>query len=300
MKLKRKDSVPAAVERVVRKRIASALQIIYGKPEALIEDAAVHKARNQLKRSRGVLRLVREDLGRKRFARANRRLRDASRPLSDLRDATVLIDTWDDLCNKESIHSGSLEHIRVALEGRRRRVRKRVMKDRGMRKVMVKRLRRASGSIARWSHTHHGWNTIAAGLRRTYRRGRAAMEAAVQDSSDAAFHESRKRAKDLLYAAEFIVNVRPESIQPIIDDAHAFTDLLGDDHDFAVLQDVIDKELELRLSAAQRSRIKRLVSRRRRNMQQHACELGRRLYAPTEATFVTRIHEYWKAWRHTR
>jgi CHAD domain-containing protein len=300
MKLKRKDSVPAVVKRTVRKRIASALATIEVKPEALLEDAAIHGARKQLKRSRGLIRVVRDDLGRRRFARTNRRLRDASRPLSSVRDAKVLVDTLEILCNTEGLPQRSAEPVRKALEARRRQVRQHVLKDGQTRRAMIKKLRQSSRTIARWSPAEQGWKAIGAGLSRTYQHGRAAMEAAVREGSDAALHESRKRTKDLLYAMEFIVHVEPESLRPILDDAHTLTDLLGDDHDLAVLQGIVDGEPELRLSAARRSQLKGLVARRRRHIQQQARTLGHRLYAQSGAQFVERIHGYWKAWRHQR
>jgi CHAD domain-containing protein len=281
----------------VRKRIDAALETVDVRSEALIEDAAIHAARKQLKRSRGLIRVVRDDLGRRRFARTNRRLRDASRPLSNVRDAKVLIDTLEILCDTEGLPERSAAPMRKALEARRREVRERVLKDLHMRQAMVKRLRQGSRIIASWSPAEQGWKAIGAGLSRTYRHGRAAMQAAAQEATDAALHESRKRTKDLLYVMEFLVQVRPEALQPLVADAHALTDLLGDDHDLAVLQSVVDGELELRLPAARRKQLKRLVARRRSHIQQTAHILGRRLYAQTGAQFVARIHGYWKAWR---
>ena len=162
---------------------------------------------------------------------------------------------------------------------------------------MVKKLRQGSRIIASWSPAEQGWKAIGAGLGRTYRHGRAAMQAAAQAATDAALHESRKRTKDLLYVMEFLVHLRPEALQPIVDEAHALTDLLGDDHDLAVLQNVIDGEPELRLPTARRKQLKRLLARRRGHIQQTAHILGRRLFAQTGAQFLDRIHGYWKAWR---
>ncbi|MDB6087830.1 MAG: hypothetical protein JWN85_614 [Gammaproteobacteria bacterium] len=297
MKLKRKSSVPGTVKRTVRKGIGAALDATNAKPEALLEDSAVHGARKQLKRSRGLLRVVKDDLGRRRFARTNRRLRDASRPLSELRDVKVLIDTLDGLRNANGTTSDAFRPVRKALEARRQQVRQRILKDRPMRRDVVKKLRKASRSVAHWSPAHRGWKAIGKGLSRAHRKGRTALDAAVRDNSDAALHEARKRAKDLLYATEFIVRAQPDSIQPIINDAHRLTDLLGDDHDLAVLQGVIDHEPGLRLSAGHRNQIKRRVARRRKDLQQHARALGRKLYAQSDAEFLTRIHDAWKAWR---
>jgi CHAD domain-containing protein len=297
MKLKRKGSVPAVVKRTVRKRIDAALETVDVRPEALIGDAAIHAARKQLKRSRGLIRVVRDELGRRRFARTNRRLRDASRPLSNVRDAKVLIETLEILCNTEGLPQRSAAPLRKALEARRRQVRQRVLKDRHTRQAMVKKLRQGSRIIASWSPAEQGWKALGAGLGRTYRQGRAAMKVAVREATDAALHESRKRTKDLLYVMEFLVHVRPEALQPIVDDAHALTDLLGDDHDLAVLQTVVDGEPELRLPPARRRQLKRLVARRRSHIQQTAHILGRRLFAQTGAQFVDRIHGFWLAWR---
>jgi CHAD domain-containing protein len=297
VKLKRKSSVPGTVKRAVRKGIGTALDAIDAKPEALLQDSAVHGARKQLKRSRGLLRVVRDDLGRRRFARTNRRLRDASRPLSQLRDVTVLIDTLDGLRNAAGAQAGPFKPVRRALQARRQQVRQRILKDRPMRRAMVKELRKASRSVAHWSAAHRGWKAVGAGLSRAYRKGRAALDAAAREKSDGALHEARKRTKDLLYATEFIVHAQPDSIQPIIDDAHGLTDALGDDHDLAVLGDVIDHELGLRLSAADRNQITRLVARRRKDLQQHARALGQNLYAQSDTEFLTRIHDAWKAWR---
>src|SRR5262245_7125172 len=76
--------------------------------ESLIDDArkslkqankaeGVHNARKQFKQLRGVLRMIRFGLGEKIYDRENTALRDAGRPLSEVRDADVMIETLDQL-----------------------------------------------------------------------------------------------------------------------------------------------------------------------------------------------------------
>ncbi len=60
-------------------------------------DERIHQARKQLKRARANLRLLRDAIGKRAYARENAALRDAARPLSGVRDAMVLIQTLDRL-----------------------------------------------------------------------------------------------------------------------------------------------------------------------------------------------------------
>lgn len=55
-------------------------------------------------------------------------------------------------------------------------------------------------------------------------------------------HELRKRTKDLLYELELLCCVWPEMIGPLVEQAHHLTDLLGDDHDLAVLRAIAQED----------------------------------------------------------
>src|SRR5215471_7581166 len=88
------------VRRIVRKEIGKALQAL--ECGRLPSDKAVHDARKRLKRVRAGLRLLRTALGDRLYREENASFRDAARPLTEVRDAKVLLDTFDQL----------LEHFR--------------------------------------------------------------------------------------------------------------------------------------------------------------------------------------------
>src|SRR6185437_16474643 len=69
--------------------IRSALQAL---PAGKSDDESVHEARKDLKRARATLRLLREALGNSTYKRENAAIRDAARPLSEVRDGRVLLD----------------------------------------------------------------------------------------------------------------------------------------------------------------------------------------------------------------
>src|ERR1700760_4446527 len=60
-------------------------------------DSKVHQARKQIKMARATLRMLRKGLSGKGYRAENKRLRNAAKPLSEARDATVLVATLDEL-----------------------------------------------------------------------------------------------------------------------------------------------------------------------------------------------------------
>src|SRR4051812_27310961 len=89
------ESIRKGIKRLVCRQLDSALSELSGShPDS---DDTIHNARKRFKKLRSVLRLVRDRLGNKIYRRENYRFRDAARPLTEMRDATVLIETLDNL-----------------------------------------------------------------------------------------------------------------------------------------------------------------------------------------------------------
>jgi hypothetical protein len=92
--LEKDETARKGIRRIACNRIEKALEAIGGKSSSM-SDHAVHEVRKRFKEIRGVLRLVRDEIGEKTFNRENQIFRDAGRPLSKLRDAKVMIDSLD-------------------------------------------------------------------------------------------------------------------------------------------------------------------------------------------------------------
>jgi CHAD domain-containing protein len=88
--LRRSQSGTRGVRRVVRTQIGAALEALGER--GLSSDETIHDTRKRLKRVRAGLRLLREAMGEGRYRRENALIRDAARPLTELRDAKVLLD----------------------------------------------------------------------------------------------------------------------------------------------------------------------------------------------------------------
>src|SRR5258707_1228198 len=120
--LKATESVPSGIKRIVREEIDSAIGLLKG-AASVTKDEAIHETRKSVKKIRGALRLVSAELG-DTYRLENRELRSASCRLSELRNATAIIEVFDDLREKYGDELGRQTgtRIRQALVKRKHRV----------------------------------------------------------------------------------------------------------------------------------------------------------------------------------
>jgi CHAD domain-containing protein len=262
-----------------------------------VADSAVHGARKQIKMARATLRLLRRGLSKKRYRAQNERLRDAAKPLSQVRDATVLLSAIDDLLDGQGRgHAGSLKGIHDQLTHERARTRSRVVGEGGLAESR-RLLRRARTQASKWHVGRKGWSVIGEGLGRVYAQGRNAFAAARETSTDTALHEWRKQVKYLRHQLRLLQPIQPDTVSRMVEELHRLGDHLGDDHDLAILQiKLAAQPARLANEPAQR-RLSTKINRRRLSLQRRAMELGSRLYEETPQQFCSRLRDYWHAWR---
>ncbi len=114
--LEARETFSVGLKRIAAEELGGALEGLRGGGD----HSTVHDARKRFKKLRAVLRLVRSDLGRRRYREANTLLRDAGRELSGLRDAQVLVETLETLAERFPDKS-----YRQVFEGMRRTLRSR-------------------------------------------------------------------------------------------------------------------------------------------------------------------------------
>ena len=144
----------------------------------------MHEARKATKKSRAVLRLVRDEIGSKTYARENAALRDAARRLSAPRDATVLVDAVDRLGRQVPLARRSLAPLTAVLTERRDEVAKRVLHDEGAMTAAAGELAEIRGRITSLEVGTDRFSALEGGLKRTYSRGRNAFADARKKPTD--------------------------------------------------------------------------------------------------------------------
>jgi CYTH domain-containing protein/CHAD domain-containing protein len=293
-RLKSEESPSEGLRRIALGRVEKALERLDdAEGEGLA--GAVHGARKDLKKLRGLLRLVREELGRKAFKAENGRYRDAGRQLSGSRDAEVKLETllalhhrFDDLPGEGAkVWEGLLESERDAIAA--------AMRDDREGRIAEAREAIAAGrdEIGRWSLRSDSWALIEPGLSNSYGDGRRALRRAEADRSAESVHEWRKRAKDLWYQLRIVEDAWPALLGEVVDQLHQLTELLGDHHDLAVLAG----DLGTREAVGDRDALGAAIEKHQEELLDAAFELGHRLYAEKPKAFRLRIRRYWRAWR---
>jgi CHAD domain-containing protein len=296
--LRIEESLRKGLRRVVRKQLDAALEELTGAAKGP-RDEVVHDVRKSLKKVRAVLRLLRPVIGEKCYRRENTCFRDTSRPLTEVRDARILVETLDQLVEhfQEYIAGRSFADARKALQDHLRAVRKRVLDEHNAFAVAAETVSQACGRVKGWSDVPDRWSSMGAGLRDTGRRARAAFQDAAAEPSVAKLHEWRKQVKYLRYQLEVLGPLWPERMEELTAETDRMGDLLGDDHDLAVLRQVITREPHPVADDGEREALLALIDRRRVELQQEVLLLGRRFFQDRPKEQARRLKGYWKAWR---
>src|SRR5262249_36409668 len=135
-----------------RKQMDEALEYLT-EPHRGSQDEAVHEARKCFKKIRAVLRLVKPAIARKDYRRENVCFRDAGRPLTEVRDAKILVETLDKLAEhfKEQRAGRTFADARRAMQDNLRGVRKRVLDEQNAFAVVGEAVRQARERVKGWA-----------------------------------------------------------------------------------------------------------------------------------------------------
>lgn len=295
-RLKRKEGAADGLRRIARGRAEKALERLRGvEGDELAE--AIHGARKDLKKLRAVLRLLREELGKKRFRAENKRYRDAGRLLSASRDAEVKLETLHELELRagDRFPAGASLAWYEALEADRDRIAGAGEGETAEKvEAAVAAIEEAGKGIASWPIGTDTWQLIEPGLQRSYRDGRKALKRVRADGSTENVHEFRKRSKDFWYHLRLLRDAWPGLLEPTAEEAHELADLLGDHHDLAVLAEDLEARTGL---VSSRADFEKLIEARQGELLGAALGLGERLYAEKPKYFLRRLRNYWQTWR---
>lgn len=289
------ESIPRSVRRIIREQAKRAISEL--RPDHPDRHTGIHSARKSFKRSRSLLRLMKDDLGKRVYKQENRMFREAGLRLSEIRDAEAMIESYDHLAERypEIMESKALRDFREKLVERRRRI---ARQEHGLEKSAADiscELRETLQRIDAWPLKRKSFSTVASGFKRSYRRGRKAFRYACSNESEEAFHEWRKRIKDYWYYCRLLQSCWPEFMDARSTELKVLEDLLGQDHDLAELQRILAGEADQPGNAA--SLLVCYTRERQTELRREARELGTRLYAGKPGVLVKAIRKHWKRWK---
>jgi hypothetical protein len=283
------------IRRVAAERLESALEQLGGQL-ARNPAVAVHTARKDLKKTRSLLRLVKDSIGADRFRAENGRLRDAAHLLAGAREADARTEALGSLI----AHAGPTANPETLTAARawrgRMAARSAPGPDIGNAAAEASALvLRARDDARLWGLGYGSFELIAPGIHRTYRQGRRGLAAATDDPSDETVHEWRKRVKDMWYSLRLLGDVWEPVIRPMADQAHDLSERLGDHHDLGEVRHAIESG-EAGLPEAASTDLVALVVARQAELHGEAISLGRRLYSEGPRRYVEKLEGLWRAW----
>jgi CHAD domain-containing protein len=280
------ETLPRGLKRIARDEIDSAIAELSSKDPSK-RDHAVHEARKSIKKLRGLLRMLSPVLG----APAQNdiaALGELGRSLTELRDAAALVETVDMLG-----HHCRDENVLEQLSGLRTRLRRRAKETSQQAEVEgilhqgVINLRHLKRSAATWK-LEDGFELIAPGLKKSYRRGRKALERANEQGTAESFHDLRKRVKDRWYQVRILEGLWSH---PAHSTEKALRDLqedLGDDHNLEELRSFVHADGIALLD---------LVEATQKDLRHKALAAAKDLYDRKPGEMVEDLKALWEQWR---
>ncbi len=256
-------------------------------------EKAIHEVRKRCKRVRSVARLLRPH-AKALHRQANAAFRDMAQRLSPLRDAHVQLATFDELVTRTD-NAERFGHLRNrVVESNHQDDQKLVAEQLAStaKEVQAAQERFRNAKIP----NETAFELIRPGLLFTYKQGRRAMSEAYDQPQAAAFHEWRKRVKDLGYQVQLLRDVWPALLKRMRREVDKLGDLLGKEHDLAVLRDTLLKH-EDDINQEDLHAFLSLLERRDWELQAEAETIGRRIYAEKPRDFLRRISVYFETWQ---
>jgi len=286
------ESAADAVERIALEQLDKALE--HTKAKTKLDDA-VHDVRVCFKKLRGLIRLVRDELGDKEYNHENIFYRDLNRQLSAVRDTAALTEILNKLEDRfaEELTKNAFASFRSSFT---RATRKRQAEKKAGLVLARKSIIAARQRVKRWSIKKDDFSAVGRGLARIYSRGRAGFERAYDKRSVRAFHEWRKEVKYFWYHLELLRELWPKELKRFAKQVENLVDYLSEDHDLAMLRErVLEASKQSNNQQADRDLLA-LINKRRAELQAEARFLGERIYAEKTEALKSRFHGYWKAW----
>jgi CHAD domain-containing protein len=279
----------------------------------VLDERAVHETRKAIKRLRALLRLLHDELGERTCAREHATLRGIARRLSGARDAAVMLATLDGLIERQPRKLGrrrGVRKLRARLYAEHERVRELALSDPAVHAEVLGELQALRWRVAAWRLPERkGIELVHTDLERLYRQGRKRGRRLARGKGKrvTAYHQWRKRVKDLRYAAEMLDRHAPRGpgradgeLCRLARRADELAETLGEEHDLAIFAAHVraaggrGRDRTWHTGRGTHAQLLRAVAKRRRALRRLALRKGRRLYRERPGRFVRGVRDTYR------
>ena len=253
---------------------------------------SIHETRKCIKRLRALLRLVRAAIGEKPYQHENRELQQMGRLLSPARDGEVMRLT---LAKLETRLSGNRQVIVDRL--RERLDHAAFPETEEIRGKVLSSLTRAKRRFAQIKVQNNGFDALEVGLHATYRKGRRALAQVQLEPDDEAFHDLRKSVQQHWRQMLLVSRAWPEMCRARASAARDIAQILGEEHDHAVLAAFAGLQRDNGLATDEIEIIHQDCRARQLELRNLALPMAKRLFAERPRRFAHQVAVSWEAAR---
>jgi CHAD domain-containing protein len=294
-RLKLKEPLVKGVRRIAAEQLANAAARLQGDSDP---ESGIHEARKSLKRIRALLRLVRPGLGETQYRKSNDRLRDIARMLSAARDRDVVRAHLARLTTAKPSVAKAAGRLSDALatvsdggvlhNGGGSAAPHRNMAD------ALSEIEAVRDVLAELSLHPASFETIVAGLTKSHRSGCKALALALANpAEEEPLHDLRKAAQAYWRQMILVQHAWPEVCLARAAAAKYVADLLGQDHDVALLEGVLATPQAQILSRTDRVALARYCTARHTELRGAALPKARLLFADRSERLGERMRYLW-------
>jgi CHAD domain-containing protein len=282
------EPVEKGFRRIAREQLEAAL-LELGAPE--VRPKGVHECRKSLKRLRALVRLVAPAFGHDKARKRTRALSEVAQLLAGSRDQAVMHDTVEKLEAETSPDGAAIfapldAHLakNVGVAGQ--------PLDPGCAAKARLMLIKEAKKFARARLRKRGFDALEGGLEKSYRHARKALKIAYSEPADETFHTLRKSVQWHWRQMSLLARAWPDEFAVRVAAARELSQILGDDHDLAILIAVTVKAADI--GSEEKEAIVKLCLQKQQSLRSAAEARAERLFAETPRAFVKRIKTYWK------
>lgn len=289
----------AEIVRVVREQLTDATACLT-KP-GISKNERIHIGRTCCKKTRAILKLGRS-ADEKWYRHENRRLADAARTLSPLRDTHVLLATLDSLRRGDPPRLSHRKYTRIRKILRTYHAESPPGTDQVESKLhaVAAQLRSTIRRLRAWQPPAE-IGPVATNLRHGYTRARRALRGVCKSGGAADFHEWRKATKTYFYQFRLLRATWPGGTKSILKELEELGDELGQEHDLTVFRDrlkAVSRTASSKLDYDALAHALKISANRREQLRIHAIRRGERLYVEKPEAVMRRIVQWWRLAQH--
>jgi len=253
----------------------------------------VHSARKCFKRLRSLLLLARPGMPEPVFGNLTARVASIGKGLAAARDAQALLDAVGKLERNTTRGDGEgpIQSIRGWLHKRRHAAEQSLEQSTASEAMsQLLELRPAFTGLAVYPDD---FSPLAKGLERCYRATRKSFKVTFHTDEAEDIHEWRKGVQHHWRQMQLLTPCWPSELSARADAARALSQLLGDDHDIAMLIHLVSTPTMTFGSPEETAAFVKRCRKRHKALRRDAKVRGERLFVEKPRPFTARINAYW-------